>query len=156
MIQFFLQFLRIKKKCLLSDLEDLVFAYSLINQFCFRRCVTEESLKQYNLNKTWHVLSTSVDLSGKEFVSSAETYQYPIVGVQFHPEKSAFEWNSTQNIPHSYKALISSRYFLDWLVNEARKNNNSFSDPQKEAASLIYNYNITYQASFYEQIYLFK
>ncbi|XP_046664417.1 gamma-glutamyl hydrolase A-like isoform X1 [Homalodisca vitripennis] len=123
-----------------------------------KRCVTEGLLKEFHLNKEWHVLSTSVDSDGKKFISSVESNTYPIVGIQFHPEKNAFEWNPTQDIAHTKKAIYSARYFNDWLVNEARKNDHSFNSSDTESSALIYNYNATFinkGKSYYEQIYFF-
>ena len=34
-----------------------------------------------------------------------EAKEYPIFGIQFHPEKSVFEWNSKEGIKHSEMAV---------------------------------------------------
>jgi len=122
------------------------------------KCVTEHLLKKYNLEKKWHVLSTSIDLNGKSFISSVESYNFPIAGIQFHPEKNAFEWKPKEQNPHFQKAIYSARVFYDWLVDGARKNNHSFDNSDAETAALIYNYNATYTGSnngYFEQIYMF-
>uniref|UniRef100_A0A1B6M624 Folate gamma-glutamyl hydrolase n=1 Tax=Graphocephala atropunctata TaxID=36148 RepID=A0A1B6M624_9HEMI len=121
-----------------------------------RRCVTEVLLKRFYLDRDWKVLSTNVDLNGKRFISSIESAKYPIVGLQFHPEKNAFEWNPSQDISHSRKAVVSARYFFDWLVNEASKNNHSFIHKMAEKSQLIYNYDASFLNGFYEQIYFFR
>jgi anthranilate/para-aminobenzoate synthase component II len=46
-------------------------------------------LWQYNF---YNVLSTNADRKGKVFVSSIEAKQYPIYGVQYHPERVQFEF----------------------------------------------------------------
>lgn len=113
-------------------------------------------MNQFNLIDRWHILSTSLDSNGTKFVSSAENNKHPFVGVIFHPEKIAYEWDSKLNISHSKKALVASRYFYDWLVQEAKKNSHSFNSVEEENSALIYNYDTTYVNGYYEQVYLFK
>lgn len=43
-----------------------------------------EELKKYIIP-----LTTMEDNSGDEYITSFEMYNYPIFGVQFHPEKSS-------------------------------------------------------------------
>lgn len=124
--------------------------------YLFRKCVTLKLLNQFNLIDRWHILSTSLDSNGTTFVSSAEYNKHPFVGIIFHPEKIAYEWNSKLNITHSKKALLASRYFYDWLVQEAKKNSHSFNSAEEENSALIYNYDATYSNDYYEQVYLFK
>ncbi|XP_054262844.1 gamma-glutamyl hydrolase A-like isoform X1 [Macrosteles quadrilineatus] len=124
-----------------------------------RKCVTEQLLAQHNLTDTWHVLTTSYDVNRKEFISSIEHRGLPVAGIQFHPEKNAFEWNPTERIVHSHKAVVSARHFYDWLVGEARKNNHYFKNPTKETEALIYNYSPTFVdkgAGYFEQVYYFQ
>lgn len=113
-------------------------------------CVRPESLKA-----PWHILSDNVDSAGKEFVSSMER-PGPIVGIQFHPEKNAYEWQKKH--PSYEDALLATRYFYDWLVTEARKNNHSFADSNEEQDSLIYNYSPSFSGkdgSTFTQKYIF-
>lgn len=42
------------------------------------------------LSEHWKILSTNKDDDGLEFVSSMENGSF--VGIQFHPEKCAYEW----------------------------------------------------------------
>jgi hypothetical protein len=58
------------------------------------------------------------DSQGLEFVSSFEHKKYPIYGVQFHPEKNAFEWKKTNNNPHTANAILVQQYFANFFVNE--------------------------------------
>eukprot|EP00525_Craspedostauros_australis_P009845 CAMPEP_0198114054 /NCGR_PEP_ID=MMETSP1442-20131203/5552_1 /TAXON_ID= /ORGANISM="Craspedostauros australis, Strain CCMP3328" /LENGTH=209 /DNA_ID=CAMNT_0043771275 /DNA_START=162 /DNA_END=791 /DNA_ORIENTATION=+ len=47
-----------------------------------------------DLTKYWMITSTSKDRQGREFVSTIEPNdprRFPVYGVQFHPEKNAFE-----------------------------------------------------------------
>jgi gamma-glutamyl hydrolase len=64
----------------------------------------------------WHVLSVN-EHNGSEFISSFEHKKYPFYGVQFHPEKNAFEWNIA-SIPHSAEAILAEQFFGNFFVNE--------------------------------------
>lgn len=112
-----------------------------------RYCVRPDK----NLTLPWHILSLNVDRERKQFISSMEL-PGPIAGIQFHPEKNAWEWN--QEHAAFEDALLASRHFYDWLVIEARKNNHTFDDIQNEDDSLIYNYDAIYLGR--EQIYRFE
>ncbi|PKU28392.1 hypothetical protein llap_21304 [Limosa lapponica baueri] len=48
-------------------------------------------------------------------------YEYPIYGVQWHPEKSPFEWKNSPGIPHSPSAVKAAYYIADFFINEASK-----------------------------------
>jgi gamma-glutamyl hydrolase len=52
---------------------------------------TDHFLSTESLSSFFHLLSTNDDKQGVEFVSTMEAYKYPIYGVQWHPEKNAFE-----------------------------------------------------------------
>jgi gamma-glutamyl hydrolase len=67
-------------------------------------------------------ISTSIDSDGKVFVSAFESETYPIFGIQFHPEKTIFSWYANANIPHDSTSVYYNRYFADFIVNEAKKN----------------------------------
>jgi gamma-glutamyl hydrolase len=36
------------------------------------------------------------------YISTIEAKQYPILGLQWHPEKNSFEWTKHKHIPHGY------------------------------------------------------
>ncbi|CAH0729721.1 unnamed protein product, partial [Brenthis ino] len=120
-------------------------------------CIVDENIKSHNLDRFWRVTSHSTDDNGLEFVSSVEHKRYPFYGVQFHPEKSAFEWKASRGYPHTAEAVRANRYFMDFFVEECRKNFHSFS--KNESQNLIYNYNPHYTGilgSAYEQCYFFE
>jgi hypothetical protein len=77
-----------------------------------------QNLTSAGLDREWVVTSTNKDYEGLEFVSSFEHKQYPIYGVQFHPEKNAYEWKLTKNIPHASSGIAVGQYFANFLVNE--------------------------------------
>jgi len=90
------------------------------------------------------VLSTNTDRKGLEFISSIESYEYPIYGVQFHPERPQFDFQPSENIGHTPEGILAMQYLSNFLISEARKNDHSFPSPEEEAEALIYNYPTTY------------
>lgn len=66
----------------------------------------------------WRILSVS-EYNGTEFISSFEHNKYPFYGVQFHPEKNAFEWK-IESIPHSAESILIQQFFSNFLVNEGK------------------------------------
>ncbi|XP_008214312.2 chitobiosyldiphosphodolichol beta-mannosyltransferase isoform X2 [Nasonia vitripennis] len=124
-----------------------------------RYCVTQEGLAKANLTNKFRVMSVNHDWNGQEFISTLEHVSMPFYGVQFHPEKNAYEWVKGKNIPHSFNAVRTNQYFADFFVNEARKNHHAFPSAGEENAALIYNYPATFtgmKGSSYLQCYMFK
>lgn len=109
-----------------------------------------------HLDKFWNAITTNEDKNNLTFISTIEAKNYPFVGVQFHPEKNAYEWE--KNDPHSWSAIYSARYFYDWFINECRKNNHKYSNQTELESQLIYNYPKTYTGklnSMFEEVYFF-
>nr|XP_018896449.1 PREDICTED: gamma-glutamyl hydrolase-like [Bemisia tabaci] len=126
-------------------------------------CLYQDDFKRNNLENDWKILATSDDLQGNSFIAAVEHVKYPISGVQFHPEKNIYEWGRALPFVRSPKAIEASRYFYDWLVGEAKKNNHSFAEPHQEQEALIYNFAPSHSDLFHEsiklnftQIYLFN
>ncbi|XP_077118377.1 gamma-glutamyl hydrolase-like [Ranitomeya variabilis] len=109
------------------------------------------------LSTFYRILSTNHDRDGEEFISTMEAREYPIYGVQWHPEVNRFQWESDLAYPHSVNAIWLSQYIANFFVNEARKNSNHFSNRKEEESALIYNWPSTYTANIsgYEQVYFF-
>ena len=86
-------------------------------------------------------------------------YENPVFGVQWHPEKTIFEWTPDEVIQHTYHAETVSRIAANFFVSEARKSRHSFANEKEERERLIYNYNPIYQSkeqpTSFEQIYRF-
>lgn len=88
-----------------------------------------------------------------------EHKKYPVYGVQFHPEKNAYEFKDDIGISHSSSGIRAMQYFPNFFVDECRKNGNSFPSKQMELDTLIYNFNTEFTGKkngTYQQIYLFK
>jgi len=103
--------------------------------------VTPEAYSSHpKLSAFFNVLATNVDRKGKEFVSLVEGKKYPVYASQFHPEKNNFEWGAQEEnpIPHSLIAVRMSQFFADFMVDEARNNNQNFGKDENDF--LIYNY----------------
>lgn len=77
-----------------------------------------QNLTVAGLDSDWRVTAVNNDSQGLEFISSFEHKQYPIYGVQFHPEKNGYEWKKTNNNPHTANAILVQQYFANFFVNE--------------------------------------
>lgn len=55
-------------------------------------CLTNETFKELGLDRLFNVIAKSRDKEDREYISIVESKQYPIFGVQFHPEKPQFEF----------------------------------------------------------------
>lgn len=109
------------------------------------------------LDTFWNPITTNKDINNLNFISTIEAKNYPFVGLQFHPEKNAYEWENKD--PHSSSAIYSARYFYDWFVNECRKNHHKYLNKSTLESELIYNYPVTYVSklkSVYNQVYFFE
>uniref|UniRef100_A0A8C9Y0X2 folate gamma-glutamyl hydrolase n=1 Tax=Sander lucioperca TaxID=283035 RepID=A0A8C9Y0X2_SANLU len=73
-------------------------------------------------------------------LTQMRTYDFPISGTRWHPEKNAFEWGTTF-------------YMAEFFVHEARKNYHRFEFGDEESKVLIYNCNPVYSGprSTFEQ-----
>ncbi|CAH2091183.1 unnamed protein product [Euphydryas editha] len=122
-------------------------------------CIVDENLNSHNLTHDWLVTSHSNDDHSVEFIASIEHKRYPFYGIQFHPEKSAFEWKRSKKYAHSFEAIKANRYFMDFFVQECRKSQHSFASASEENRYLIYNYEPHFTGvlgSAYHQCYFFE
>ncbi|XP_028854553.1 gamma-glutamyl hydrolase [Denticeps clupeoides] len=119
------------------------------------------SLQNYSRNaklkRFYRVLTTNSD-GKKEFVSTVEAYRYPFYAVQWHPEKSPFEWVDKPGMIHSVTAVRASFYTASFFISEAMKSQHRFSSPSVEEKALIYNYSPVYKGlySIFIQNYYFS
>lgn len=110
-----------------------------------------------NLDIFWNPITTNSDNNNLTFISTIEAKNYPFIGLQFHPEKNAYEWE--KNDPHSVRAIYSARYFIDWFVNKCRRNKHKYINKHELENELIYNYPTSYVGklkSVFEQVYFFN
>lgn len=101
---------------------------------------TDNFISTKSLNSFFRLISTNYDRGTNNFVSTIESFNYPIYGTQWHPEKNPFEFGNDENINHSYNAIQTSQYMANFFVNQTRLNKNSFAPDYDENKYLIENY----------------
>lgn len=116
-----------------------------------------------NITNLFKIVSTALDGNEEEFVDIIEGHKYPIYGVQFHPEKTAFEWKRriASGLPHSSSAIRASQDLANFFVDEVRLNcHKGFASEEEEDAAIIYNYSPVETAqsidSVFQQQYFFN
>lgn len=106
------------------------------------------SMQNYSRNaklrRFYKILSTNSD-GKKEFISTMEANHYPFYAVQWHPEKSPFEWVDKPGMIHSVSAVRASFYTASFFVSEAMKNHHHYPSPDEEDKALIYNFSPVYR-----------
>eukprot|EP00448_Togula_jolla_P007396 CAMPEP_0170602992 /NCGR_PEP_ID=MMETSP0224-20130122/18683_1 /TAXON_ID=285029 /ORGANISM="Togula jolla, Strain CCCM 725" /LENGTH=405 /DNA_ID=CAMNT_0010927861 /DNA_START=47 /DNA_END=1264 /DNA_ORIENTATION=+ len=113
------------------------------------------------LSRTYKVLATSLDpKSGLEFVSAIEGRDgLPFFGVQFHPEKPAFEWwhspIKSHSMLHSMEAMEANQYLGIFFGSVTRRSEHRFKSKAAERSALIYNWNPVFEDSYFMQSYFF-
>jgi gamma-glutamyl hydrolase len=101
----------------------------------------------------FNVLSTNVDRKGRPFVSTIEGKTMPVFATQWHPERSVFEWDLQEIMPHTGDAIAAMNYLTRQYVDRARYNHHKFPNPEIEQASLIYQFTPTYTGNSTTQTY---
>ena len=109
------------------------------------------------LSEFFDIKATNLDRNKKEFVSLVEGKKYPVWGMQAHPEKSNFEWVTSEKIPipHTLESIEMSQYFSNFFMNECRGNMQKL---ENETSKLMYNYSPTYTGAtggYFQQTYTF-
>lgn len=99
-------------------------------------------LKHKNITDIFKIVSTANDSRKNEIVDILEGKKYPIYGVQFHPEKNAYEWAArlSKGISHTPDAIWASQAMAIFFVEEARRNCHHFDSQEEEEAEVIYNF----------------
>lgn len=70
-----------------------------------------------------------------------EAKEFPFFAVQYHPEKNSFEWRVPAK--RTYTSIRVSQKFINYYVNLARQNKNTFPNESELQTRLIYNYETT-------------
>mmetsp|Transcript_32783 Transcript_32783/g.57050 ORF Transcript_32783/g.57050 Transcript_32783/m.57050 type:complete len:318 (+) Transcript_32783:2299-3252(+) len=108
-----------------------------------------------SLSSSFVILATAKDREGTEYVSFAESKDYPIYTTQAHPERNTWEFSTSNEIPHSSGAVYSTNYLAHFFVDEARRNTNAFPSEDALKPWLIYNVCPNYLAGFSTEVYIF-
>lgn len=125
------------------------------------KCLTDDGLRKAGLLNFYRPLAYSSDLENRKFIAIFEAINYPFYGVQFHPEKPAYEFvvkRGQLKIPHSRESIAVSRYFADFFINSALLNGHEPKVSLALEKTLIYAHDPMYTAvkrDMYEQRYLF-
>lgn len=82
------------------------------------------------LSSNFKITSIAQSSSGRKFVNSVESINYPIFGIQFHAEKNLYEWKVAA--PHNFEADLITQYFANFLVSQARQSNHTFNGTADE------------------------
>jgi len=98
--------------------------------------------------------SVSYDVDGNPFIATMEAYDYPMFGVQFHPEKPQSNYDPSTNTAHSETAYEYNRYFADFFVDQARHNFNAFASYDDEMKAIVENYDMIVTSS--SVVYAFR
>ncbi|CAB1315591.1 unnamed protein product [Coregonus sp. 'balchen'] len=69
------------------------------------------------LKRFYKVLTTNTD-GRRQFISTMEANRYPFYAVQWHPEKSPFEWVDKPGMVHSAASIRASFYTAHFFVSE--------------------------------------
>jgi len=104
-----------------------------------------------DFNNKIKVLSYFYDLGEKKYITSFEFSNYPIYGIQYHPEKSAYEWRI--NMTRTKESLISSWKIALAFVRECKKSNHTF-DQALFPKLAIYHYKVSDFSTIYNQVYV--
>ncbi|XP_077251102.1 gamma-glutamyl hydrolase 2-like [Tasmannia lanceolata] len=120
--------------------------------------ISPERFAEYTaLSSFFKVLTTSTDENNKIYISTIQAFNYPVTGVQWHPEKNAFEWGLSM-IPHTEDAVQVTQHVANFFISEARKSLNR-PPARKVLDNLIYNYSPTYcgkAGKGYDEVYIFS
>uniref|UniRef100_A0A3Q3IVL4 folate gamma-glutamyl hydrolase n=1 Tax=Monopterus albus TaxID=43700 RepID=A0A3Q3IVL4_MONAL len=100
-----------------KDLMQSLADENITSNFHMWSLSTQNYSRNAKLKKFYKVLSTNTD-GKKEFISTMEAYRYPFYAVQWHPEKSPFEWINKSGMNHSTSAVRASFYTARFFVTE--------------------------------------
>ena len=115
----------------------------------------ENFLNNFILTEEFFISSISHTDNGTAFVASIESKKYPFYGIQFHPEKSPFEWKKDVYASHTLEAVEISQHLGDFLIDEARKNFHKFESETIADTYTIYNYDPVKVSESFMECYFF-
>ncbi|KAL7103751.1 hypothetical protein ACP275_08G198800 [Erythranthe tilingii] len=114
----------------------------------------EKFVKNEKLHGFFKILTTTADRKNNFYVSTVQAREYPVTGVQWHPEKNAYD-QSLSATPRSEDAVKVTKLVANFFVREARMSKNKPSS-QKVQANLIRNYRQTIRGNPGKEVYIFS
>jgi len=78
------------------------------------------------LRDFYKIITYEEDDHRRFLVTAIEAFDYPIYGVQFHPERTFFRFSDKDNYTRSAEARMLSEDLIFYFVEEARKNQHYF------------------------------
>jgi gamma-glutamyl hydrolase len=99
-----------------------------------------------------NAVAFSVDDKNNKFISALEGISLPYYLVQFRPQSNLFDW-SMNNYNHDYNSELSTSLLTNFMINETRRNTNTFPSPAIEDIYLIYCFNFTFINITYPRVY---
>jgi len=111
------------------------------------------------LKDEMHILATSKNAKGQEFVAMVEHKKYPIYMTQFHPEKTQFEKRSAyKNLDRSPGTIQTMSSFAFKLTELARPRSAIYQNiPEFIQKNFpYYNHAINSPVQSFERIYIFQ
>ena len=87
------------------------------------------------------LVSTNFDRKGAAFVSTMEAWDYPITATQWHPERPQFEWRAV-GASHAADTVRAMQYVANFFVEDARRNNQTFTDLALLAQYSVFSYRL--------------
>ena len=96
------------------------------------------------------------------FVAAIEHKKYPFFGVQFHPEKSGFDFSTNRHVLRDDKAIEKNNLFMKFFIDEIRygklKNGNSRKKFDEVYAELPTNLDVfkVKKVGHFKEILVFK
>jgi len=108
---------------------DILASSNITMNNHFRGIAPNKFIIEPKLTSIFKITSTNMDMNGKPFVSTIESFESPFYGVQYHPEKNNFEYGFQHNsnipyaaIDHSEEAVALSINLALFFVGKVRKN----------------------------------
>ncbi|KAL9160339.1 hypothetical protein ABFS82_08G192900 [Erythranthe guttata] len=111
-------------------------------------------VKNDKLRGFFNILTITEDRKKQLYVSTVQAHKYPVTGVQWHPEKNAYD-QSLSATPRSKDAVKVTKYVANFFVREARMSKNKPSSP-KVQANLIRNWRQTIRGNPGKEVYIFS
>ncbi|KAL7143452.1 hypothetical protein ABFS83_08G191700 [Erythranthe nasuta] len=114
----------------------------------------EKFVKNEKLDGFFKILTTTADRKNNFYVSTVQACEYPVTGVQWHPEKNAYD-QSLSATPRSEDAVKVTKLVANFFVREARMSKNKPAS-WKVQANLIRNCRPTIRGNPGKEVYIFS